>query len=115
MKDTTTFKKGVKLVALLQATLEQMDEVKGTALDKQRTKQLMRQLERSIEKDIRGPLKALDNADSTMLTTIQGNIEMVLDLNLDEIAVLKKEVVELRDADPFGEHFDINPNAAKAK
>jgi hypothetical protein len=40
---------------------------------------------------------------------------MVLDLNLDEIAVLKKEVVELRDADPFGEHFDINPNAAKAK
>ena len=115
MKDNTTFKKGVKLVALLQATLEQMDEVKGSALDKQRTKHLMRQLERSIEKDIRGPLKALDNADSTMLTTIQGNIEMVLDLNLDEIAVLKKEVVELRDADPFGEHFDINPNAAKAK
>ena len=99
MKDSTIFTKGVKLIALLQASLEQMDEVKGTALDKQRTKQLMRQLERSIEKDIRGPLTALDNTDSTLLTNIQQNVEMILDLNLEEIAILRSEVIEVRASD----------------
>ena len=44
------FKKAVKLVALMQATLEQMDELKGTALYKHKLKQLLTNTERELER-----------------------------------------------------------------
>lgn len=91
-----TFKEGVKLVALLQATLEQMDNLKGTALYKQSVKNLMSNLERKIEQGIRGPLAALDNENEQLLTQIQMNIEMVMGLSLDELAMLRQEIDEFR-------------------
>jgi len=92
-----TFKEGVKLVALLQASLEQMDNLKGTALYKQSIKNLMHNLERKIEQAIRGPLAALDNENEELLTKIQLNVEMILGLNLDELAMLRSEIDEFRE------------------
>ena len=86
------FKEGVKLVALLQATLEQMDVMKNTPLHKQSIKNLMRNLEQKIERALKGPLNALDNEDPDLLTKIQLNIELVLGLSLDELAMLRIEI-----------------------
>ena len=54
------FKKAVKLVALMQATLEQMDELKGTVLYKRRLKQVLTNAEKHLERAITTPLAALD-------------------------------------------------------
>lgn len=96
-KKYNTFKEGVKLVALLQATLEQMDTLKGTALHKQSIKKLMSNLEQKVEQALRYPLAALDNEDPELLTRIQYNIEMVLGLDVEELAMLRKEIDEFRD------------------
>lgn len=90
------FKEGVKLVALLQASLEQMDELKGTALHKQKVKLLMKSLEKELERHIAGPLIALDKEDPQLLSKIQYNIELVLGMDLEELAMLRAEIDEYR-------------------
>ena len=90
------FKEGVKLVALLQATLEQMDVMKDTPLHKQSIKNLMRNLEQKVERALRGPLGALDNEDPELLSKIQYNIELVLGMDLEELAMLRQEVDKYR-------------------
>lgn len=92
-----TFKDGVKLVALLQAALEQMDELKGTLLYKHTIKKKMGSLERDIEAALRGPLAALDREDPELLSKIQYNVELVLGMDLEELAMLRKEIDEHRD------------------
>jgi uncharacterized protein YbgA (DUF1722 family) len=96
MSKFNTFKEGVKLVALLQASLEQMDELKGTSLHRQKVKQLMAQLERELEKVLKGPLASLDKEDPELLTRIQSNVELVLGMDLEELAMLRQEVDEYR-------------------
>lgn len=96
MSKYNTFKQGVKLVALLQAGLEQMDELKGTSLHRQKVKQLMAQLERELEKVLKGPLASLDKEDPDLLTRIQSNVELVLGMDLEELAMLRAEVDEYR-------------------
>ena len=96
MSKYNTFKEGVKLVALLQAGLEQMDELKGTSLHRQKVKQLMAQLERELEKVLKGPLASLDKEDPELLTRIQSNVELVLGMDLEELAMLRAEVDEYR-------------------
>ena len=61
MSKFNTFKEGVKLVALLQASLEQMDELKGTVLYKQKLKQQLGNTEKMLERALTNPLAALDN------------------------------------------------------
>lgn len=95
-----TFRNGVKLVALYQATLEQMDTMKGTPLYRQNIKKMMGNLEREIERAIRGPLSALDATDEELLTTIQYKVEAILDLTLEELAGLKMAVDDHRDGEP---------------
>lgn len=94
------FRNGVKLVALYQATLEQMDTMKGTPLYRQNIKKMMGNLEREIERAIRGPLSALDATDEELLTTIQYKVEAILDLTLEELAGLKMAVDDHRDGEP---------------
>ena len=96
MDKITTFKNAVKLVALYQATLEQMDTMKGTRLYRQNIKKMMRSLETAIEQTIRGPLSALDETDEEMMSTIQYKVEAILDLSLEELAGLKFAVDEHR-------------------
>ena len=91
------FHNGVKLVALYQATLEQMDTMKKTPLYRQSIKRLINTLEREIERTIRGPLSALDSTDEQLMSTIQYKVEMILDLSLEELAGLKLAVDEHRD------------------
>jgi len=88
------FKKAVKLVALMQATLEQMDELKGTALYKHKLKQLLSNTEKELERGIKNPLAALDKEDPKLLTKIQSNVELILGLDLEELAMLRAEVDE---------------------
>jgi len=97
MKKYELFKEGVKLVALYQATLEQMDTMKGTPLYRQSIKKTMRNLEREIERSIRGPIAALDATDEELLTTIQYKVEAILDLTLEELAGLKMVIDEHRE------------------
>lgn len=92
-----TFKDAVKLVALLQASLEQMDELKGTAFYKQKLKSMMNGLERELEKHLAQPLGVLDNQDPNLLTKIQYNIELVLGMDLQELAMLRQEIDTLRE------------------
>jgi endonuclease III-like uncharacterized protein len=63
----SVFKEAVKLVALLQASLEQMDELKGTKFYKQKVKHLMSQLEKELERHLENPLNALDQQDPNYL------------------------------------------------
>jgi hypothetical protein len=88
------FKKAVKLVALMQAILEQMDELKGTALYKHKLKKLLSNTEKELERGIRNPLAALDKEDPELLTKIQSNVELILGLDLEELAMLRAEVDE---------------------
>ena len=90
------FKKAVKLVALMQATLEQMDELKGTALYKHKLKQLLSNTEKELERAITTPLAALDKEDPELLTKIQSNVELILGLDLEELAMLRAEVDEYK-------------------
>ena len=92
------FKDAVKLVALLQASLEQMDELKGTKFYKQKVKNLMGSLEKELEKHLAQPLGALDEQDPELLTKIQFNIELVLGMDLEELAMLRAEIDEYRDS-----------------
>ena len=91
------FKDAIKLVALLQASLEQMDELKGTKFYKQKVKHLMSQLERELEKHLANPLNALDQQDPELLTKIQYNVELVLGMDLEELAMLRQEIDEYRE------------------
>ena len=91
-----TFHNGVKLVALYQATLEQMDTMKKTPLYRQSIKRLINTLETEIERTIRGPLSALDSTDEELMSTIQYKVEMILDLSLEELAGLKMAIDEHR-------------------
>jgi len=97
MERFTTFKEAIKLVALYQATLEQMDTMKGTRLYRQNIKNMMRSLETEIERAIRGPLSALDSTDEELMSTIQFKVEAILDLSLEELAGLKMAIDEHRE------------------
>ena len=92
------FKEAIKLVALLQASLEQMDELKGTKFYKHKVKNLMNGLEKELEKMLKQPLWILDQEDPQLLTKIQYNIELVLGMDLEELAMLRSEVDQLRDS-----------------
>ena len=98
MTEFELFKNGVKLMALYQVTLEQMDLMKGTPIYSQRVKQQMNNLERSIEMMIREPMSKLDGTDEMMMNDIQNKVDMILDLSLEEIAQLKAVIKEGRDA-----------------
>jgi len=98
MSKYNTFKEGVKLVALMQATLEQMDELKGTVLYKQKLKHQLGNTEKMLERALTKPLAALDQEDPELLTKIQSNIELVLGMDLEELAMLRAEIDEYRNS-----------------
>ena len=98
MSDFQKFKDAVKLMAMLQLTLEQMDTLKGTSIYSQKLKQKMNNLERDIERIIREPMGMLDDTDELMMNDIQNKIEMILGLSLEEMAQLKVIIKDARDA-----------------
>ena len=97
MSDVNDFKNAVKLVALLQLTLEHMDTLKGTKIYKQRIKNQMSTLEKSVELTLSGPVRQLDNTDENLFNRIQDNIDTILDMDTDELSMLKVAVEEVRE------------------
>jgi hypothetical protein len=91
------FKDAVKLIALMQAVLEQMDTVKGTSLYRHKIKMQINALEKSIESTLLEPLNKLDSTDSNLFDKIQGNIEMILDMDTNELSQLRVVLEEERD------------------
>lgn len=96
-KGITEFKNAVKLIALFQAALEQMDTLKGSKLYRHKLKSQMTALEKTIETTVFGPLKQLDNTDEELFNHIQKNVEMILDMSLDELSQLRVIVEESRE------------------
>jgi len=96
MSDFQKFKDAVKMMALLQLTLEQMDTLKGTSIYSQKIKQKINNLERDIEAIVREPMSKLDQTDELMMNDIQNKIEMILGLSLEEMAQLRVIIQENR-------------------
>ena len=69
-KDIIRFRKAVKLILLLQATLEQMDELKNTRVYRQDIKQSMTNLEKKIERFINPHIEQLGNTEEFMMMQI---------------------------------------------
>lgn len=109
------FREAVKLLALYQVTLEQMDMFRQTKMYRHSIKQRMQSLEKDIEQLIKKPVVQLDNTDFDIFQEIQMKVDTILDLSIDELTQLRVIVEKTRNTDPFGEHFDINPNAAVQK
>ena len=91
-----TFRNGVKLTALMQATLEQMDTMKHTNMYRQKLKRQMNSLELELERTVINPLKSLDYTDEELLTKIQSNIELILDMTVDELGSMRVVLEEHR-------------------
>lgn len=96
MSDFQKFKDAVKMMALLQLTLEQIDTLKGTSIYSQKLKQKINNLERDIEAIVREPMKRLDETDELMMNDIQNKIEMILGMSLEEMAQLRILIEENR-------------------
>jgi len=73
-----------------------MDTLKGTKIYKQRIKNQMSTLEKSIELTLSGPVRQLDGTDENLFNRIQDNIDMILDMDTDELSMLKVAVEEIR-------------------
>lgn len=84
-KDLIRFRKAVKLVILLQATLEQMDELKNTGVYKNDIKQLMNRLELKIERFILPHIKQIGETDEFLMMQIQRGVDSILNSTLEEI------------------------------
>lgn len=79
------FRKAVKLVILLQSTLEQMDELKATAVYKNDIKMLMNRLEPKIERFIRPHVKALGETEEFLMMQIARGVDSILEKTLEDI------------------------------
>jgi len=84
-EDMDRFKKAVKLILLMQATLEQMDELKTTAVYQRDIKQSMNNLERKIERFIKPHIRQLGETEEFMMMQISRGIDTIVNSTLEEI------------------------------
>jgi hypothetical protein len=84
-QDLLRFRKAVKLVLLMQATLEQMDELKGTAVYKQDIKSLMNNLERKLERFVKPHIEQIGMTDEFLMMRIQRGVDSIVSATLEEI------------------------------
>jgi len=98
-KEFKVFQNAVKLLVLYQASLDAMDDFKGTALYKHDIKKLMNTLEKKIEFMIRKPLGTVDADPQTseLFSALQERVEMINTLTTQELAQLKWVIEEHRE------------------
>jgi hypothetical protein len=96
--DLDRFKEAVKLLALYQVTLEQMDAFRNTKLYKHSMKNRMNSLEKDIEGLIRVPVVQLDSTDFDIFQEIQVKVDAILDLTIDELTQLRIVIDEARES-----------------
>lgn len=97
------FQDAVKLLVLYQASLDAMDDFKGTTLYKHDVKKLMNNLEKKIEFMIRKPLDKVDSDPQTseLFSALQKRVEMINTLTTEELAQLKWVIEEHREEETF--------------
>ena len=79
------FAKAVKMILLLQATLEQMDELKGTLIYKREIKRDMNNLESRIEAYIKPVIKQMAKDEEFIMMQISRGIDSILDKTIMDI------------------------------
>lgn len=90
------FDRATKLVALMQCTVEQMDTLKGSKMYKHKIKNLVNQLESEIEKVVYLPLKHLDSENENLVTHLQSNINVIIDMSLEELTLMQVSLDDYR-------------------
>ena len=92
------YNEAVKLIVLLQATIEKMDEFKGTNLYRQDIRNSMNNLNTKVERHIRPQLQAIDEQEeiSTIFDQVKGRIEMIVDLPLTTLINSQDEENEVQ-------------------
>lgn len=85
-KDFEVFNKAVKLVLLMQASLELMDEMKGLKIYRHDIKMLMNKLEVKVERHIKDALIQMGGGDEEfIMMQIQRGVESILENTLEDI------------------------------
>ena len=92
------FKKAVKLILLMQATLEQMDELKTTAVYQRDIKQSMNNLERKIERFIKPHVRQLGETEEFIMMQISRGIDTIVNSSLEEIHNYTANEKEIRES-----------------
>lgn len=69
----------------MQATLEQMDELKGTGVYKQDIKASINNLERKLEAFIKPHIEQLGMTDEFLMMQIQRGIDSIVQSSLEDI------------------------------
>lgn len=69
----------------MQATLEQMDELKGTAIYKRDVKQLMNSLERKLERFVNPHIEQIGKTDEFLMMQIQRGVDKIIQSTLEDI------------------------------
>jgi hypothetical protein len=84
-KEMIRFRKAVKLILLMQATLEQMDELKETAIYQRDIKNTMNNLERKLERFIKPHIQQLAITEEFMMMQISRGIDSIVNSTLEDI------------------------------
>jgi len=84
-EDIIRFRKAVKLILLMQSTLEQMDELKGTAIYKRDIKQLMNNLEVKLERFVTPHIKQIGMTDEFLMMQIQRGVDEIVSMSLEDL------------------------------
>lgn len=84
-KDMIKFRKAVKLILLMQSTLEQMDELKSTAVYQRDVKHTMNNLERKLERFIKPHIHQLAQSEEFMMMQISRGIDKIVNSTLEEL------------------------------
>lgn len=84
-KELIRFRKAVKLILLMQATLEQMDELKDTRVYRQDIKSSMNTLEKKLERFVRPHIKQLAETEEFLMMQIQRGIDKIVSSTLEDI------------------------------
>ena len=83
------FRDALKLIAVMQLALETMDSLKDTQLYRHRIKKQMKMLEKDLEDYVKKPLSAIDSINYQLFNHIQENIDLILSLDVNDLAELK--------------------------
>ena len=79
------FRKAVKLILLMQATLQQMDELKTTAIYQKDIKQSMNNLEKRIERFIKPHVQQLGETQEFMMMQISRGVDKIVNSTLEDL------------------------------
>jgi len=85
-KEIQRFREVVKLIIILQTSLEQMDEIKSIPhLYRQDIKKSINSLELKIERYLRPLLQTIPNSEEGIFMQVQRGVDSILEKTIEEI------------------------------